>query len=81
MKRWNLILTGFLQVFFVAINTVFLAKSFYLGVFICGFIISVIWSFNVKRIAFGSLPDRLFYSLGAGFGSLAGLIISHVILK
>jgi len=45
----KLFLTGFTQVFFVAINTYFLSKGFYLGVFICGFIISLIWSWNVKK--------------------------------
>lgn len=72
----KLFTTGFIQVFFVAINTYFLSKEFYIGVFICGTIISLIWSWNVKRVAFGSLRDRLFYSFGAGFGSIAGLLVS-----
>jgi hypothetical protein len=77
----KLFITGFVQVFFVAINTYFLSKEFYLGVFICGIIISLIWSWNVKKIAFGSFRDRVIYSLGAGFGSLFGLIISILFFK
>ncbi len=72
--------TGFIQVFFVAVNTYFLSKGFYLGAFICGTIISLIWSWNVKKIAFGTFKDRLFYAFGAGFGSLCGLIVSKLIL-
>lgn len=81
MDRLKLLLTGFTQVFFVAINTYFLSKEFYTGVFICGFIISIIWSWNVKKIAFGSFKDRLFYALGAGLGSLFGLIVSVIFFK
>lgn len=77
----KLFTTGFVQVFFVAINTYFLSKEFYIGVFVCGTIISLIWSWNVKRVAFGSLRDRLFYSFGAGFGSIAGLLVSMLFFK
>ena len=77
----KLFTTGFVQVFFVAINTYFLSKEFYIGVFICGTIISLILSWNVKRVAFGSLRDRLFYSFGAGFGSIAGLLVSMLFFK
>ena len=50
----KLFTTGFMQVFFVAVNTFFISKEYYVGVFICGFIISMIWSWNVKKIAFGT---------------------------
>ena len=72
--------TGFIQVFFVAVNTYFLSKSFFAGVFICGFLISFIWSWNVKKIAFGTLNYILSYACGAGFGSLIGLVISKFII-
>jgi len=81
MDRLKLSLTGFVQVFFVAINTYFLSKIFYLGVFLCGFMISFIWSWNVKKVAFGTFSDRITYSLGAAFGSLIGLYVSTLILK
>lgn len=81
MDRLKLFTTGFVQVFFVAINTYFLSKEFYFGVLICGFIISLIWSWNVKKVAFGTFTDRIFYAFGAGFGSLFGLIVSMLFLK
>ena len=77
MKK--LFLTGFIQVFFVAINTVFLARSFYIGVFIAAFLISIVWCFNVKKITFGNNMDRVLYSLGAACGSLAGLFITNLL--
>lgn len=71
--------TGFLQVFFVAINTYLITKEYYVGVLIVSFLISFIWSFNVKRVAFGTMRDRLIYSLGASIGGLTGLITGKII--
>ncbi|MFD2600181.1 hypothetical protein ACFSQ3_14580 [Sphingobacterium corticis] len=71
----QLFITGFLQVFFVAINTYFITQRNYIGVLVVSFLISFIWSFNVKKVAFGSISDRLIYSLGASIGGLSGLLI------
>ena len=81
MEKLKLFITGFIQVFFVAINTYFLSKIFYLGVFLCAYMISLVWSWNVKKVAFGTTSDRLIYALGAAFGSTVGLLISTLILK
>jgi len=74
----KLIFTGFIQVFFVAINTVFLSESLYLGVFVAAFLISMVWSWNVRRIVFGTFKDRIIYSLGAAIGSLSGLFVAKL---
>ena len=73
LAKSSLFITGFVQVYFISVNTYFLAKELYLGVFISAFMISMIWSFNIKKIAFGSFSDRVVYALGATLGSLAGL--------
>lgn len=75
----NLFLTGFLQVFFVALNTWFITQRYYTGVLVVSFLISFIWSFNVKKVAFGNNKDRLIYSLGASLGGLTGLLIGNLI--
>jgi hypothetical protein len=72
----KLFITGFLQVFFVAINTYFIANKMLFGTAVAGFIISIIWSLNVKKVAFGTTKDRVIYAFGAGTGSLVGLFIS-----
>jgi len=77
----KLFLTGFIQVFFVAVNTYFISKAIYGGVFVIGCLISFIWSFNVQKIVFGTIKDKLWYSLGAGAGSLVGLIASVFIFN
>ena len=78
-NRLILFLTGYSQVFFVAVNTYLLSKEIYIGVLISAFVISMIWSFNIKRIAFGSTKDRLAYATGAALGSVVGLYFSTII--
>lgn len=69
----GLVFTGFIQVFFVSINIYFLSRENYVGVTLASFMVSLVWSFNVKRIAFGSSVDRIIYAAGATAGSLFGL--------
>lgn len=78
--QFKLACTGALQVFFVAINTVFIQHSFEIGIIICAFIISFIWSLNVKRIAFGDYNDRIAYATGAALGCWLGFKISNSII-
>jgi hypothetical protein len=82
LKTWTkLFITGVVQVYFVAINTVFLSKHLYVGVFFAAFMISMVWSYNIKKIVFGTLTDRVLYSLGATTGSLLGLYTSELLVR
>jgi len=81
MEKLKLSITAFVQVFFVAVGTYFLSKEYYIGVFFSQIIISLVWSWNVKRIAFSSVKDRIFYSLGAALGSIFGLGFSILFFK
>jgi hypothetical protein len=76
----KLFLTGFLQVLFVAMNTYFITRLYWYGIFFCGFMISLIWSHNVKKIAFGTNLDRFYYAVGAALGSLAGVMAARIFL-
>lgn len=80
-QRLRLAATGFLQVLFVALNTVFISNFFLVGLTATSFAISYIWSHNVKRVAFGDEGDRLSYAAGAALGCLAGALLGAVILK
>lgn len=76
-KNFFLFCTGTLQVFFVSMNTYFLSYSLAVAVFLTSFMISLIWSFNVKRIAFGTMADRIAYALGAAVGAVIGLLTAE----
>jgi hypothetical protein len=81
LSKLSIFTTGFLQVYFVAVNTYFIANEIYLGVVIAAFMISFIWSLNVKKIAFGSKLDRIIYAAGASIGSVIGLFSSSYLFK
>lgn len=77
----KLFFSGYLQVLLVAVNTVLLARANYVGVTAISFLISFVWSYNVKRTALGTLGDRLLYSTGAALGGLSGLLLGELIGK
>lgn len=79
-SKMKLFLTGFAQVLFVAGNTVFIAEHDLIPNFITGFMISLIWTYNVKKIAFGSNGDRFAYAFGAAVGSVTGSVIAHAMV-
>ena len=77
--KHNLFLTGFLQVFLVAMNTVFVSSGLIIPMLITGFLISIIWSWNIKKIAFSTINDRIIYSTGAACGTGLGWWIAILI--
>jgi hypothetical protein len=78
-SRLSLFATGFIQVALVSGQTCMIARAQFLGVLIVGFLISLVWSVNVKRVAFGGWTDRILYASGAGVGAVAGMWIAlHV---
>ena len=78
--RIYLFLTALLQVMLVSLNIVFITYHQLLAMTITGFAISIIWTFNVKKVAFGSLTDRIIYASGAAAGTLIGYYISNSII-
>ncbi len=75
----KLFFTGFVQVALVSLNTVLLASGrtgLSIGV---AFLISYVWTFNVKRAAFGSHVEKLIYSGGAASGAAFGMYIARLV--
>ena len=79
MNRIALFATGFSQVFLVVLNTYFITREFLFGIIICSFLISFIWSHNVRRVAFGSELDRVIYASGAMAGSVIAFYFGKLI--
>lgn len=74
----KLLLTGFVQVALVSCNTYQIAHKQWVGIFVVGFLISLVWSWNVKKICFGSLKDRILYCSGAAIGSVTGCLVADL---
>ena len=72
---------SFFQIGLVAVNTLLISKQLFLGVFICSFLISLLWAFNVSKIALSDLIQKLIYAVGAGTGAITGLFIVNYFLN
>lgn len=84
VARWwvvpcSLFTTGFVQVALVSLNTVLLSKGQTGPSILVAFLISYVWTFNVKRAAFGSQVEKLIYSAGAASGAAVGLYIAGLL--
>jgi len=78
-KKLALFLTAMLQVTFVSMSTVFISRGNVLGMMAAGFMISFIWTINVKKIAFGDWKDRILYASGAMVGTVLGYFLGSLI--
>ncbi len=79
--NYQLFLTALLQVTFVAMNTVFISRGYIMCMLLTAFMISLIWTINIKRVAFGGWTDRFVYATGAMFGTGFGYLIAINIIK
>lgn len=74
--RAQLAFTGFLQVIFVSMNTIYITREAWVALVLTSFCISFLWSGNVRRIAFGDMLDRIVYAVGAAIGCGMGVLIA-----
>ena len=50
----------------------------YIGIFVVAFLISLLWTFNVSRLAISTMNQKLIYSLGAGIGAVCGVLLTQL---
>ncbi len=77
--NYQLFITAILQVMFVSMNVIFISNHRVIPMLLTGFMISLIWTFNIKKVAFGGLIDRFIYATGAMIGTGLGYLISAYI--
>jgi hypothetical protein len=73
--------TAFIQVFLVALNTIFLANKIVVGIAIMSFMISYVWVTNVKKANIASKIDQIIYATGAMCGGLSGYYIAEFLIS
>ena len=76
MKR--IFLQSFFQIGLVSISTILITKHYYLGIFVVAFAISLLWTYNVSKIAISSFNQKLTYALGAGIGAVCGVLVTQL---
>jgi hypothetical protein len=70
-----------LFVFPISVSTWCVSHGNFVGVFLSGFVISYIWTCNVKRIGMADRLDQVIYALGGATGAAAGLAFSMTFLR
>lgn len=79
MKRNALLFgQGVVYVGLQAANVVQLARHHYTGAFVVGFLISLLWSWNVKGVAVRSGWAGVVYASGAAVGTVLGMFIAGI---
>lgn len=73
--------TAFLQVMFVAANTVFISEKMILEMIITSFCLSFVWTLNIKKVAFGTWIERVVYAAGACTGTGIGYILANYLIS
>ncbi len=76
-----LFLAAFAQVMFVTMNIHFISRGLVLPMMATSFVVSLVWTLNVKLISIGSMTDRTYYAAGAMMGTGLGYYISHEIIS
>ena len=80
MKKLIIIfITAFAQVFLVSANVYFISRTTWLGIAVCGFGISFLWTINVRKVNVGSTMEQVVYSTGAMCGGLIGVLLAKII--
>ena len=79
MNHLRIFATGWLQVALVVLNTWQIANGKIAGAVLVGFLISLVWTLNVRTAAFGGWGSRIIYCLGAASGTLTGLTATTLI--
>lgn len=75
----SLFLTAYLQVLLVAVNTYQISHGRYIGAVIVGFLISWVWTGNVRRISISTRMERVVYCTGAALGTVSGLCLTQLV--
>jgi hypothetical protein len=79
MNKYATFLWAYAQVTLIALNTWQIANGKILGALVVGFLISLAWTFNVRRAAFGTMTDRAIYCSGAMCGTGTGIILADLL--
>ena len=75
--RVNIFITAVIQVALVNSNIVFVSNHLLWPTLINAFFVALVWTFNVSKIAFGNIYDKVIYATGSVFGTGIGWLISH----
>jgi len=81
--NWDLVklsATAFGQIALVTASQWLITHGYFAAAVGVGFFISIIWTLNIKRVAFGCWRERIVYAASAMLGTVVGLYGTDFIL-
>ncbi len=79
-RGMGLLWRGFSIVVLTAANVYQIAHQHYLGAFVIGTLISIVWFGNAKSAGASDVPlGKLWYGLGAGIGTVVGMALMRLV--
>ena len=75
----KIFLKSFTSVCLVSINTVLISKGIFSLVFIVSFFISLVWTFNVSKVAVSTMKEKIIYSFGGAVGAITGMALVKIL--
>jgi hypothetical protein len=79
MRNLQRFIYAWMQVSLVCLNTWQIANGKIAGAIFVGFLISLVWCFNIQGIAFSKLSEKITYAFGACCGTATGLLASNIL--
>jgi hypothetical protein len=77
----KLFLRAYFQTTLGSISTIFILKELLFGVFIVNFLLSILCTFNISTLAFSTSKQKIIFSIGAGLGSVSGVLLFNFLQK
>lgn len=78
-ERFRILITAIFQVGLVNANIVFVSNNLLLLTLINAFFVALVWTFNVSKIAFSDIYDKIIYAIGSVIGTYIGWTLSHLL--
>lgn len=65
------------MILFATLSTWFVAHDRYLLAILAGFILSIMWTINIKQIALGKWKERFVHAFGGAFGTASAFVMTN----
>lgn len=76
MNYYQLFVIANFQSMLISMNIVYISEHKIVPMLVTGFLLSLLWTLTIKKLAFGDWVDRFVYATGATVGTAAGYLIS-----
>jgi hypothetical protein len=67
------------MILFATLSTWFTAHDHYVSAIATGFVLSLLWTMNIKQIAMGKWRERFIHAFGGVFGTASAFVLANLL--